>query len=62
MLVLTRHPNERIIITASNGERIVVEVVNIRGDKVRVGVDAPLAVEVNREEVQRVIDAKKRGR
>ena len=33
------------------GKNIIVTVVNIGGDKVRIGIEAPKGVEVNREEV-----------
>ena len=46
MLCLSRKINERIII----GDDIVITVVAIRGDKVRLGIDAPDAVPVHREE------------
>lgn len=47
MLVLARKLNESIVI----GEDIVVTVVQIRGDKVRLGIDAPREVSVHRREV-----------
>ncbi len=47
MLVLQRHVSERILI----GENISVMVVEIRGDKVRLGIDAPRGVAVHRQEV-----------
>jgi len=47
MLVLSRKTNESIVI----GENIVVMVVEIRGDKVRLGIEAPMAVSVHRREV-----------
>jgi carbon storage regulator len=47
MLVLSRHRDERIII----GDNIVITVVDIRGDKVRLGIDAPIDVPVHREEI-----------
>jgi carbon storage regulator len=47
MLVLSRKKDERIMI----GEDIVVMVVDIRGDKVRLGIEAPNLVDVHREEV-----------
>lgn len=52
MLVLSRHVNERIII----GDGIAVVVVDIRGDKVRLGIEAPRDVSVHREEVKKAID------
>ena len=54
MLVLSRKKNESIII----GENIVVTVVEVRGDKVRLGFDAPKEVSVHRQEVYEAI---KRG-
>ena len=47
MLVLSRHKNEVIRI----GDNIEVIVVEIRGDKVRLGVEAPKEVPVHRQEV-----------
>ncbi|MCA9115832.1 MAG: carbon storage regulator CsrA [Planctomycetaceae bacterium] len=47
MLVLSRKKDEKIII----GDQITVMVIEIRGDKVRLGIDAPRDVTVHREEV-----------
>lgn len=47
MLVLQRRKDERIMI----GKNIIVTVLDIRGGKVRLGIEAPKDVEVNREEV-----------
>jgi carbon storage regulator len=47
MLVLSRKWNERIII----GDNIIITVVDIRGDHIRLGIEAPLEVSVHREEV-----------
>lgn len=51
MLVLTRKKNEAIMI----GDDIQVVVVDIRGDKVRLGIDAPKEVSVHRREVYEAI-------
>jgi carbon storage regulator len=51
MLVLSRKKNESIVID----EKIVITVVEIRGDKVRLGIEAPKEVPVHREEVYRAI-------
>lgn len=51
MLVLSRHRDEQIMI----GDDIVITVVEIRGDKVRLGIDAPSAVPVHRQEVYEAI-------
>jgi carbon storage regulator len=47
MLVLSRQRDEKILI----GFDIVVTVVDIRGDKVRLGVDAPKSISVHRKEI-----------
>ena len=47
MLVLSRQRDESIVI----GDNIVITVVDIRGDKVRLGIDAPKEVPVHRQEV-----------
>jgi len=47
MLVLSRMEGQRIII----GDNIVVTVIQVKGDKVRIGVEAPRTIEVNREEL-----------
>lgn len=51
MLVLSRKRDEKIVI----GENIVVTVVEIRGDKVRLGIEAPSEVPVHRHEVWEAI-------
>ena len=50
MLVLTRKREEQIIIGPSTQETIIT-VVELRGDKVRIGIDAPRDVPVHRKEV-----------
>ena len=47
MLVLSRKHDEKIHI----GDNIVITVVEIRGDKVRLGIDAPKEISVHRQEV-----------
>ena len=47
MLVLSRKKDEKIMI----GEDVTLMVIEIRGDKVRLGIDAPKDVSVHREEV-----------
>jgi len=51
MLVLSRKKDESIIIN----DNIVVTVVDIRGDKVRLGFDAPKEVPIHRREVYEAI-------
>jgi carbon storage regulator len=47
MLVLSRKRNEQIVIA----DKIIVTIVDIRGDKVRLGIEAPAEVPVHRREV-----------
>ena len=53
MLVLSRKLNESIVID----DDIVITVVEIRGDKVRLGIQAPREVPVHRSEVHAAIHA-----
>lgn len=56
MLVLQRTEGEQIWI----GENIVVTITSVRGDKVRVGIEAPKDVPVHRREVKEALDREKR--
>jgi carbon storage regulator len=51
MLVLSRKKNESIVIY----DNIVVTVIEIRGDKVRLGIEAPKNVSVHRQEIYEAI-------
>ena len=51
MLVLSRQRDETIMI----GDEIEITVVDIRGDKVRLGINAPRDVQVHRKEVYEAI-------
>ena len=58
MLILTRKSGETITI----GENIQIRVLGVKGGQVRIGVDAPREVSVNREEVfERVQAEEKEG-
>jgi carbon storage regulator len=57
MLILSRKVNEKIMI----GDDISVSIIEIRGDQVRVGVDAPKAVKVFRQEVFDAIRAENKA-
>ncbi|PJA31794.1 MAG: carbon storage regulator [Zetaproteobacteria bacterium CG_4_9_14_3_um_filter_53_7] len=46
MLILTRKKGEAIAI----GDNIQIQVLNVKGGQVRIGIDAPRDVRVNREE------------
>lgn len=56
MLILTRRPNEALMI----GAEIIVTVLGVNGNQVRLGVNAPKAVAVHREEIFERIKADKR--
>lgn len=47
MLVLSRFINEKIYI----GNDVVIQVVSVRGDKVKIGVEAPADIKVMRAEL-----------
>lgn len=53
MLVLSRKKNEKIII----GGNIIITVVDLVGEKVCIGIDAPADISIHRKEVQDAIDA-----
>ena len=57
MLVLSRKKDEKIMI----GENISIMVVEIRGDKVRLGIEAPRDVSVHRQEVFEAINRRENG-
>ena len=56
MLVLSRQRDEVIKI----GHNINITIVDIRGDKVRIGIDAPVHVPVHRKEVYDAIERENR--
>jgi carbon storage regulator len=53
MLKLSRKVGQTVVLETSDGP-ITLQVIEIRGQQVRIGFDAPRAVIINREEVQRV--------
>ncbi|MCL2094193.1 MAG: carbon storage regulator CsrA [Treponema sp.] len=57
MLILSRKINEKIMI----GEDISISIIEIRGDQVRIGIDAPKAVKVFRQEVFDAIRAENKA-
>lgn len=56
MLVLSRQRDETIMI----GDEVEITVVDIRGDKVRLGINAPSRIAVHRKEVYEAIKAENR--
>ena len=57
MLVLSRKVGETIVITAPDGTQIVLMLIEVRGDKARIGIDAPRTYTVHREEIQQKISS-----
>jgi carbon storage regulator len=51
MLVLSRQRDESIII----GDNVVITIVDVRGDKVKLGIEAPKEIPVHRREVYEAI-------
>ncbi len=57
MLILSRNINEKIMI----GDEISVTIIEIRGDQVKIGVEAPKSVKVFRQEVFEAIQNENRA-
>jgi carbon storage regulator len=57
MLILSRKVNEKIMI----GDDISISIIDVRGDQVRLGVEAPRSVKVFRQEVFDAIKAENRA-
>jgi len=55
MLILTRKANETLIV----GNDVTVTILGVKGNQVRIGVNAPKEVSVHREEVYNRIKAEK---
>ena len=51
MLIITRRPGEKIML----GDDVVVEVIEVSGSSVRLGIAAPKSVPVYREEIWRAV-------
>ena len=51
MLILTRRPGESLIIELPTGEQIQVKVLEVKGNQVRIGTDAPDDIAIVREEL-----------
>jgi len=57
MLILSRKVDEKVVI----GDDIKISIIEIRGDQVRIGIDAPKKVKVFRQEVYDAIKAENRA-
>lgn len=51
MLIITRRPGEKIML----GDDVVIEIIEVSGSSVRIGIDAPRSVRVYREEIWRAV-------
>lgn len=51
MLILTRNINESIVLEYSNGNKVTIEVLDVNGSQVRIGLDAPKEINIVRSEL-----------
>jgi carbon storage regulator len=58
MLVLSRQKDESIMI----GDDVKITIVDVRGDKVRLGITAPKSIAVHREEIYEAIQREKKAK
>jgi carbon storage regulator len=58
MLILTRRVGESLFV----GDDVIVTVLGVKGNQVRIGVDAPVEVPVHREEIYRRIQEEKEAK
>jgi carbon storage regulator len=58
MLVLSRQKDESIMI----GDEVEITIVDVRGDKVRLGITAPKSIPVHREEIYDAIQREKKAK
>jgi carbon storage regulator len=53
MLILTRRVGEKLII----GDDVTITIMSIKGNQIRIGIDAPREIEIHREEVyERILE------
>ena len=53
MLIITRRPGEKIMV----GDDVVIEVIEVNGSSVRIGIAAPKSIPVYREEIWEAVKA-----
>lgn len=51
MLVLSRKEHEKLVLTTAEGVEIIVCIVKVKGNRVRVGIQAPKDIAVRRQEL-----------
>jgi carbon storage regulator len=56
MLVLSRRPGESVVV----GDDVTISILEVRGDVVRVGIEAPRSVAVHRAELMRELEKNNR--
>jgi carbon storage regulator len=57
MLIITRRPGEKIMV----GDDIVIEVIEVSGSSVRIGIAAPKSIPVYREEIWAAVKAENKA-
>jgi carbon storage regulator len=57
MLIITRRPGEKIMV----GDDVVIEVIEVSGSSVRVGIAAPRSIPVYREEIWAAVQAENKA-
>ena len=51
MLVLTREQSQRLVVTLEDGRKILIDFLRCTNSRTKVGIDAPITVRVEREEI-----------
>jgi carbon storage regulator len=57
MLIITRRPGEKIMV----GDDVVIEVIEVSGSSVRIGIAAPKSIPVYREEIWAAVQAENKA-